>query len=190
VKRSRAGITLVEVLVSTSIFVGGTGALLIGMNQVMKYGDYLSQIQYAVNVAQGQLETLAALPVSTLRWDPSYAGERSATGACYAGTTVAGCKVLSALANLPDGRAPLPNGRLIVQIRNADALNPSNPEVLDLHVAVCWQARSGQWIVGEDNGGGVSANRCNGRLDAGEDANNNGWMDTPVMVSTRVSMNN
>jgi len=170
------------------------------MNQVMKYGDYLSQIQYAVNVAQGQLETLAALPVSTLRWDPSYAGERSATGACYAGTTVAGCKVLSALANLPDGRAPLPNGRLIVQIRNADALNPSNPEVLDLHVAVCWQARSGQWIVGEDSGRNalgqvVTANRCNGQLNPGEDAlsnngNNNGWMDTPVMVSTRVSMNN
>ena len=184
-KRSRAGITLVEVLISTSIFVGGTGALLIGMNQVMKYGEHLSEIQYAVNVAQGQLETLAALPVSTLWWDSSYEAARRTTfpmGRAYTSTT------LPALANLP-------NGRLTVQIKSADQLNSNNPEVVDIHVAVCWQARSGQCIVGEDSGfntAGVfsATRRCNGILDAGEDANNNGWMDGPVMVSTRVSMSN
>ena len=77
--------------------------------------------------------------------------------------------------------AQLAGGNLSVQIRSADLKTPVTPTVLDLHVSACWQARGRR--IGEDL-------NCNGSLDAGEDPNGNGWLDSPAMASTRVARSN
>ncbi|MBI1991634.1 MAG: hypothetical protein HYY90_03555 [Candidatus Omnitrophica bacterium] len=158
--------TLIELLIGTSLFVGGTGALFLAMHQAMRYGDFLSERQVMINAVQGRLEALVATDFDTLWTDPAYAAARQfpPSAAPY---------------GLSEVLLDLPEGRLTIQVRSADPLNPSMPSILDLHVAGCWRSY-GRLIAGED------AN-CTGTLEAGEDANADGWVDAPVIVSTRLS---
>ncbi len=153
--------SLVEVLIGTAVLVTGGGALLLGMHYALIQSDYLSHAQIAIQAAQGELERLTGEDFSTL-----------ATGGAYAGARQTGQRV--AINN-----AELPGGTLGVQIKAFPAGTPfSTATLLDLSVAACWASRSRR--IGEDR-------NCNGVLDAGEDANGNGWIDSPATVSTRLA---
>lgn len=159
------GMTLVEVLVSTAVLVAGGGALLLGMHYTMAHSDYLNHAQIAIQAAQGELERLTSETFGTL-----------ATGAAYNGARQNGQIV--AINNPTE----LPGGALGVQIKAFPAGTPfATATLLDLSVAACWTSRGRR--VGEDQ----SLPNCNGVLDPGEDANANGWLDSPAMVSTRVA---
>ncbi len=67
---------------------------------------------------------------------------------------------------------PQANGQLVLQIRPVpDGSDPATAALFDLHVAACWQHRGR--IIGEAG--------CQDGPDA------NWWVDSPVMVSTRVA---
>jgi len=159
--------TLVEVLVGTALLVGGGGALLMGMHYTLIHSDYLSDAQVAIHAAQGELERLS-----------SESFDRLSLGGAYAGARGNGQPV--AISN-----AELPGGMLGVQIKSFPAgTDFGTATLLDLSVAACWTSRGRR--MGEDQNNNAVLN-CNGVLDPGEDANNNGWIDSPAMVSTRVA---
>jgi len=188
-RRQRAtaqrGLTLVEVLLGTALLVGGGGAILMGMRYSTIHAEYLSQHQVAMNAAQGLLERLSATGFATLL-GPQYAAARTPNPG-----TVQRCFLWDLNCNgvLEAGEVtadPLNGGALDLQIRQPPedvAINGANPGLLDIHVAACWQSRG--HAIGEDR-------NCNGILDLGEDGSTtinpapNGWVDSPVMVSTRV----
>ena len=141
----------------------GGGALLLGMHYTMAHSDYLNHAQIALQAAQGELERLTSENFSTL------------AGGGYADAQGNGRRV--DIIN-----AELPGGALGVQIKTFPAgTDFLQATMLDLSVAACWTSR-GRRIV-EDQ----SLPNCNGVLDPGEDANANGWLDSPAMVSTRVA---
>lgn len=156
---AQRGMTLVEVMIGTALLVGGGGALLLGMHYTLVHSDYLSDFQVAIHAAQGELERLSNENFGTL-W----------TGAAYMGARQNGQRVDI---NNPE----LPGGVLGVQIQPFPA-GAASPTLLDLSVAACWTSRGRR--LGEDQ-------NCNGVLDAGEDLNGNGWIDSPAMVSTRLA---
>ncbi len=159
ITRQRHGWTLVELLIATALILGGGAALLLGMHSALIHAEYLAQFQTAINAAQGELERLSAIPYDTL-----------ASGAQFAQARSAGQRI-----DLPT----LPGGALAIQIQPVDPSNPTR-ELLNLHVAACWQSRGRR--IGEDQ-------NCNGQLDPGEDrpTPGNNWIDSPVMVSTRIA---
>lgn len=57
-------------------------------------------------------------------------------------------------------------------------VNNANPDLLDLYVTFCWQEKNGR-VIGEDQD-------LDGVLDAGEDKNGNGRLDSPVTVATKL----
>ena len=176
------GMTLVEVLIGTALLTGAGGALLLSMNAGLAHGDYLAQLQVAINAAQGQLDRISATNFETLRTGPQFQAARTAAGQCIGMGEDTNCNnLLDAGEDLNGNNAldePLPGGRFSLQLRNADSRNPANPMLLDLYISACWQSRGRR--IGED------AN-CNGTLDAGEDLNGNGLLNSPVMLSTRIS---
>ena len=156
----RSGLTLLELVIGVVLLVVGVGGLLMGMPSLLLQVDYLSHAQAALNATQGQLDQLAVTSLDTLWPDAASAGPR-------------GSGQSAALNGLPAGT----NGLLAIQIKSGDLHNPGNPALLDLHVAACWKER-GRQIGGDRN--------CNGQLDAGETADADGWLQSPVMVSTRI----
>ena len=179
-----SGMTLVEILISVLLLVGTGSALLLGMEHASIHTDYLSQFQIAMDAAQGELERRMAMSFDTL-WEQ---GQTAPLGQCVAigedlncnGILDPGEDVSPANGQLDE---LLPGGRFSVQIKQADPRNPANPSLLDIHVAACWTSRGRR--IGED------AN-CNGALDPGEDKSPVGspgrdWIDSPVMVSTRIA---
>jgi hypothetical protein len=129
------------------------------MHYTLVHSDYLSNFQVAIHATEGELERLSNEDFDTL-W----------TGAAYAGARQNGQRV-------DINNAELPGGALGVQIKPYPA-GAANPTLLDLSVAACWASRGRR--LGEDQ-------NCNGVLDPGEDANGNGWIDSPAMVSTRIA---
>ena len=192
--QAQRGITLVELLISTALLVGGVGALLLGMNVTMAHSDYLRDFQIAMNAAEGRLEELAATAAdfNTQSIGADFAQARSATGQCRGMGEDQNCNgMLDVVAPSEDVNQnrqldePLAGGRLTVQIRTFPVGTPfANANLLDLHVAACWNTRSRQ--IGEDQ-------NCNGLIDAGEDGATplnpvaDGWVDSPVMVTTRIA---
>ena len=189
-QRQASGLTLVELLLGAALLLMGGGALLLGMNTSMVHTDYLTQMQIVLNAAQGRLEELTATPFDTLWADPRFAQARPAVAAALPALPIGLCRgvgedvncdgVLNAGEDLNGNNRldePVPGARLSVQIRSADARNPANPALLDIYVSGCWASRGR--AIGEDR-------NCNGRLDAGEDANNNTLMDGPVALVTRI----
>lgn len=155
------GMTLVEVVVSTAVLVTGGGALLLGMHSTLAHSDYLNHAQIAIQAAQGELERLTSETFSRLATKGAYNGARQNGQA------------------VPINNPELPGGTLGVQIKTFPAGTPfDTATLLDLSVAACWTSRGRQ--IGEDQD-------CDGVLDPGEDANANGWLDSPAMVSTRVA---
>lgn len=67
----------------------------------------------------------------------------------------------------------LENSRGIVYVDN------SNPDLLEITISVCWRQR-GNRIIGEDLD-------LDGILDAGEDSNANGIIDSPVQLVTLIT---
>ena len=176
---------MVELLIGTTIFVGGTGALLLAMHQTMRYSEYLSQRQLMMNTVQGRMEQLAAMSFDTLRIGSELDAARPSedannNGRLDPGEDTNGNGRLDVPKGLAEQVTALPNGFLTIQVRYADPLDTSNPSLLDLHVAACWRGLDRRFITGED------AN-CNGQMDVGEDTNGNGWLDAPVELSTRIT---
>ncbi|MBI4597597.1 MAG: hypothetical protein HY737_04250 [Candidatus Omnitrophica bacterium] len=155
-----SGMTLLELVVGVALLVVGIGGLLMGMPSLLFQVDYFSHAQAALNAAQGQLDQLSATPLDTLWTGPAYAGAR-------------GNGQSAPLTGLPAGA----QGVLTIQIKSGDLHNPGNPSLLDLHVAACWRER-GRQIGGDRN--------CNGQFDVGEQVDADGWLQSPVMVSTRM----
>ena len=151
-----------EVLIGTALLVGGGGAMLMGMHYSVIHADYLSDAQVAIHAAQGELERLSSESFDLLLLGAMYANARRP---CPPGP----CGQLVALNN-PE----IPGGNLGIQIKPV----LGSATLLDLHAAACWTSRGRR--MGEDQD-------CDGVLDVGEDANNNGWIDSPAMVSTRVA---
>lgn len=149
--------TLVELLIGTALFVGGGGALLLGMHYSMIHSSYLHQEQLAINDVQGTLEQISAMPFDTI-W------EDGGGGGIY------GAARTSQMALPLDA---LPGGSILLQIRPVPLGNP-NPSLLDIAVAACWTHRNR--AIGERTAG-----VC------GDGADANWWVDSSVMVSTRVA---
>jgi hypothetical protein len=66
----------------------------------------------------------------------------------------------------------------IPQSRGRVYIDDTNPELLEVTVSVCWNQNNR--IIGEDRD-------LDGVLDAGEDGNGNGIIDSPVQLVTRIS---
>lgn len=152
---------MVELLVGIVLFAAATTTFLWGMQQGMVHASYLSEFQVALHAAQGRLEQLAATDFDTL---------------------LSGAGFVAANAGVQqEVLAGLPAGILAIQIRNADALNPGNPALLDLHVAVCWTFHS-TMLIGENDGA------ANCMETSGAAYPNPGWeVNSPAMVSMRVA---
>lgn len=67
----------------------------------------------------------------------------------------------------------------IPQSRGVVYVDSANPELLEVTVSVCWQERNNR-IIGEDL-------NLDGVLNAGEDTNGNGIIDSPVELVTRIA---
>ena len=155
--RPRGGMTLVEILIATFLLVVGLGTLLFGMHYAMIHAEYVKQAQVAMNAAQGQLEQLAAADFDTaLLTDAGYC-----TGTCT--NTRRPVLTLNGI-----------TGQLAIQIRPVP-LADTTPDLLDIHVAACWQQRGR--VIGEANG----AVACADGADVGW------WVDSPISASTRVA---
>lgn len=66
----------------------------------------------------------------------------------------------------------IPSSRGVVYVDDTD------PDLLELTISACW--KQGNRIIGEDTD-------LDGVLDAGEDANGNGIIDSPVELVTRIA---
>ena len=167
---SEGGMTLVEVLIGTMLLVGGGGALLVGMQQATSHADYLSQFQIAMQAAQGELDELASTDFDTLlTTDCAYSLAPASLPCANRGIRTV------TLANR--SAQEIAGALLTVQIKPAPGESPSAPSLLDIHVAACWRF----------HGRALGDNRnCNGQMEVGEDADGDGWFDSPAMVSTRV----
>lgn len=182
------GLTLVELLIGTALLVGGGGALIVGMRYAMLHTEHISRHQLAMNAAQGLLERLSATDFTVLL-GPQYAAAFGADQPCPPGSQLCPLWDLNCNGLLEAGEVvsdPLNGGALVLQIcqpAGDAASHPGNPQLLDIHVAACWQSNGHP--IGEDR-------NCNGVLDPGEDGSTainptpNGWVDSPVMVSTEV----
>ena len=62
--------------------------------------------------------------------------------------------------------------------RGVSYVDASDPELLEVNVAVCWVQKNGRGF-GEDS-------NANGQLDAGEDDNGNGYLDSTVEMTNLV----
>ena len=169
---SRRGLTMVEAIVGAVLLIGGSAGFLLSLHVGSRLADHLSQEQVALNAVDSKLQELSTNPFDTLWTGSQFAAARRVglpTGQC-----------MGLLANAPcnDPNSPLPGGNLVIQIRQPvidQQLNPINPSLLEIHVAASWRA-AGSRRIGDDQNG-------NGQLDAGEDANLNGWADSPAMAS-------
>ena len=201
---SERGMTLVELLVGTALLVGGGGALVMGMHYGMIHSEYLTNFQVAMNAAQGKLEELASTDLDTLWNGAAYQNAKGATGMCMGLGEDRDCDgVLDTASPTEDVNGngvldePLAGARLIIQIHATPIISPddwcappptacaapttvpTNPTLLDLHVAACWSTRGRNF--GEDV-------NCNGQLNVGEDLDADTWADSPAMASTRVGV--
>ena len=178
--------TLVELMISTALLVGGGGALLVGMHYAVAHSDYLSDFQMAMDSAQGRLEEMASTSFDTLLTGAEYIPARTDQGLCRGlgedrncNGQLDGGEDLNGNNQLDE---PLPGARLNILIKNLAGSPPHGVEsILNLYVSACWTTRSRR--IGEDQ-------NCNGFLDAGEDLNGNGWLDSPALASTRVARRN
>jgi len=66
----------------------------------------------------------------------------------------------------------------IPQSRGVVYIDDANSELLEVTISVCW--RQGTRVIGEDTD-------LDGILDAGEDKNGNGIIDSPVQLVTRIA---
>ncbi len=199
-RRAQCGMTLMEVLIGTGLGVGGGGALLMGMHSAFIFVDYLREQQVVMNAAEAQLAELARHDFDELATNGTLASARAPSGqvACigedencngtldtvYTWGGLGGDLAGEVDANGNGVADRLTTGGLNIRIRpvtraDGTAETFNNATMLDIHVAASWRFR-GRCIGGEDR-------NCNSVLDAGEDINGNGWLDTPVMVSTRVA---
>lgn len=174
----RRGMTLVELLVSTALLVGGGGALLVGLHYSMLHADYLGSDQVAMNAVQGKLEELAATNFDALS---ANLAAQAAAGQCMGLGEDADCSGTLNGGEDINGNGvldePLPGGRLNVRIWSSIP-GAASPTLLDLHVSACWPTHGR--TIGEDQ-------NCNGQWDVGEDVNGNGLLDSPATASSRVA---
>ena len=159
---ARRGMTLLELLIGTALVVGGGGALLMGMHYAMAHAEYLRQVQIAMNAAQGRIEQLTSFSFDTL-WEDN---APASVGIAYAGARTS---------QQSETLTGVPSGTLVIQIRPVPLTNLT-PTLLDLHVAACWRHR------GRAIGGDLDQN---GACVDGNDADS--WVNSPVMVTTRVA---
>ncbi len=192
-RRTHNGFSLVELLVSTGLLVGGGGVLLAGMYHGLLLVDYLSDQQVVVQAVQGKLEELAAMDFDELATGVKFVEARTPRGMAMCAGEDANCDHIlnpDEVDTNGNGRADqlLPLCKLHVRIRTVPtkAETFTTATMLDISVAASWRLRS-RCIGGEDSISPNPADRCNGLLDKGEDRNGNGWLDTPVMFSTRVA---
>ena len=181
-RTSQRGMTLVELVVGTALLVGGGGALLMGMQYAMIHANYLNDFQLAMDAVQSRLEELSATSFNTLLTDPTFAAAQTPAGQCMglnedrlctgqlAGQDLNGNNVLD---------EPIPGARLNIRIAPFPP-GTTDPTLLTLYVSACWSSRGR--AIGQDL-------NCTGVLDAGEDLNGNGWLDSPAMASTRLADN-
>jgi hypothetical protein len=156
------GLTILELLVGVALLAIAGGALLAVLARSRLQAAYLGQIQFAVQVAQGELEQLMAVSFDALSKGSGFLAARQ-DGMWVAAASTEG----------------MPEVNLWVRIRGAEAGNPADvdPDLLDIVVSACWTSFDRR--IGEDQD-------CDGIMDAGEDRNGNGWLDSPAMVSTRL----
>jgi prepilin-type N-terminal cleavage/methylation domain-containing protein len=182
---NRKGFTLIELMVGTALLVGAGGALLVGMHYALMHSDYLSDFQIAMNAVHGRLEELSATDFDFLKNDATLADARTPEGQCMGLEEDRNCNGVLDVAAGEDLNGnnqldePLPGARLWVRIQESPPGTPmATARLLTLHVAACWSVRGR--AIGEDQ-------NCDGDLDAGEDLNENGMLDSPAMASTRIA---
>lgn len=160
------GMTLLEVILGATLILGGGLALLLGFHYAMIHASYLKEHQVATNEAQGMLEQLSAQTVDTLLGGATFSDSQ--------GRDVDLAAARAAHAIVPFDLNPLSEGeegQLAVQIRLFPP-GAASQDLADIHVAACWVARGRQ--IGEQGTDCL-------------DADGDGWVESPVMVSTRVS---
>ncbi len=183
---STIGMTLVELLIGSALLVGGGGALLLGIQYSLAQSGYFNQVQVAMNAAQGRLEELSSLPFDSLWEDGSAGGTFGAARLPFPANPP-----YPRLLDHPAAGTPFANmnGQLAIQIRRVPpGNNPVTPNLLDIHVAACWQFQ-GRRIGERQNNDPVPAwdDSTVACADGTADGSTNWWVDSPVMVSARVA---
>jgi hypothetical protein len=173
--------TIVELMVGTALLVGGGGAMLMGMQYTRIHGNYLNDFRLAMNAVQGRIEELSSKEFSALLTSPAYAAARTDAGQCTGLAEDMNCDGVLNGAEDTNGNGaldePLPGARMHVRVVPFPP-GAADPSLLTLHASACWRWRGR--VMSED------AN-CNGAMENGEDVNGNGWLDSPAMLTTRVS---
>jgi len=168
-----AGFTLIEILLAAGLLIGGVCVVLFGMRFAMIHSEYLSQMQIARSAAQGLLERLSTTSFTTLQHCPTLLPPLPYQCTEGANGQMRRCALedldCDGTPNIAASTFVLPSGALIAQIKPAG-------ELLDIHVAACWQHRGRQ--ISE-------LGKCD-EVNTWGDTNNNTWVDSPVMVSTRI----
>lgn len=159
----RCGFTMMEVLIA-SVILASTIAVLLGL-----FTQCIKSIQGADNQIKARGAARLGLEMIRARIDPANPSH-----------TISFAN-LGSWNNQAFQMAQLGNNFIVTayvsQVLNAPTL------IWDVKVVTCWR-EMGNRILGEDNGAGNLANALNGRLDAGEDQNGNGELDSPAQLET------
>ena len=160
-RHSSPGFTIVEVIIAAMIIVVG----LAGVVQVFYYargqGEISANLTYALSAAQDKMEEIRNHTFSSIITDYSSGGT---PGNTFALSEITGKGVITIDATDDAGNT------------EDDGVNSN---LLQVEIVVSFKTSNSR-IVGEDQD-------LDGVLDAGEDLNGNGKLDSPVTIVSRVA---
>ena len=164
-KNSESGFTLVEIMLATGILVFALCGILAAFISCIALSSTSKNVNIATNAALEIAEQIRTTAYTDLS-DPSGSGlliNGQPFTETFPGSNIYSCSFTVAV---------LPSNMVTVYI------NTNTPELLGVTISLCW--RQNNRVIGEDK-------NLNGQLDAGEDANGNDLIDSPVQVVTRVA---
>lgn len=145
IRKSKAGFTLMEILLAAGILASAVSAILLAYYSCFVLIGTSKNINITTNAAIGLMEDIRSSAFTRIIDD-------------YNG--------INFVVN------DIPQSRGVVYI------DDTNPELLEATISVCW--RQVNRVIGEDTD-------LDGTLDAGEDRNGNGIIDSPVQLVTRIA---
>ena len=168
--RSKRGFSIAEVLLAVGILGFALCGILATYLACFNLASISKNTNIATSAAQGIIEQIRATPFTTL-WDTSLQKSQiELNGNFYNLTHVSGNRwsLTFMVNNMPANMG----------IAYIDIDNTTTPKILTATVSVCW--KQGDKIIGEDV-------NLNGVLNAGEDTNGNGLIDSPMELITQIA---
>lgn len=142
---NKRGMTLIEILIATVIFLVAIVGLVYSYLKCMELADLGRNSSLAMQAIESKVEDIKNTPFASI-----YSTYNNATFTTSAIT----------------------NGRGVVYIDN------SNAHFYQIKVVFCWKQQNGR-VIGEDT-------NLNGSLNAGEDKNGNGQIDSYAQIITYI----